>query len=251
MKKDKVLIIPWAIIGINLVLFVIFMSFLWCSFEYPYVESWGLLLQTLLYSTLPALLAAGYILLYRALRKRLKKWMKIVLTGAVTILILFVSLASLHFMLLMASASPIASKTENSNNYLKLDREVEEFSSLGIFPESIPEEAENMQYFYRYREIIEEDFDIYLKISLPEAEFEAEKTRIIQQYPDAEIVERENGEVEYRIAFEHAGSYHYNFASFSETDSTITYTISYSLEGDTVGDIPYFKEIEKTTEQGN
>ena len=122
-KKDKLLIIPWAIIGINLVLFLIFMSFLWCSFEYPYVESWGLLLQTLLYCNLPALLATGYILLYTALRRRLKKWMKISLTASVTILILFVSLASLYLMLLMAKASPVASKTENINNYLKIDRE--------------------------------------------------------------------------------------------------------------------------------
>jgi len=69
--------------------------------------------------------------------------------------------------------------------------------------------------------------------------------RIIQMYPDAEIVKRENGAMEYRIAFEHPGSYYYNFVSFFKMDSTVTYTISYSLEGDTVGDIPYFEEIEK------
>ena len=114
-----------------------------------------------------------------------------------------------------------------------------------MFPEHIPESAENIQYFYRYRHLVEADFDIYLKIKLPEAEFETEKTRIIQQHPDTKIVRNENGGMDYRIKFETVGSYYYEIVSFSDEDFTIEYITSYSLEGDAVGDVPYFKEIRK------
>lgn len=148
-------------------------------------------------------------------------------------------------MLLMGFSSPFSSQTEDINNYLKLDGFVEDFSSHDIFPESISASAENIQYFYRYRNIMEEDFDIYLKLSLSKPEFDAEKMRLMQQYPNAEIVEKENGVIDYRIHFEDQRSYYYEFVSFSQEDLTIEYICSYSLEGDAVGDIPYFEEVRK------
>ena len=245
MEKDKLLIILWAIIGTNLVLFFAFAGLLCFSFEYAYIESWRLLFQLFLYCNIPTALATVYMLLYMAWIRRLKRWIKIISVISLMILIVFSSLFSFRSMLFMPFVSPFASKTENIDNYLKFDSYVEDFTSHDIFPKNIPESAENIQYFYRYRDIIEEDFDIYLKVRLSESDFEAEKMRIMQQYPNVEVVEDEKGVVDYRIRFEQQGSYYYEFVSFSYKDFTVEYISSYSLEGDSVGDIPYFEEVRK------
>lgn len=241
-KKDKLLLIPLIIIAINLLLFFSILGLLFFSFKYPYVENFEALLKIFLYSNIPACLAIVYIPVYLILRRWLKKWMKITLTVIITILIFFTFQFSLRFMLIMGTASPFASQTNDVNNYLKVDRYVEEVSKIDIFPKEIPDAATNVHYFYRYRHIIEADYDVYLKTNLPKEEFQKEKERIVSQYPNVEIVKKENGYVDYRVAFDHPNSYYYNFASFNEADLTVMYTVSYSLEGDTVGDIPYFKE---------
>ena len=245
MKKDKLLVIPWTIVTLNLFLFVGYSTLIWFSFDYPYVEDWGLLLQLLLYCNIPALLAAGYIPLYIFFRRWLKKWMRVTLTCAISALIIFVSLSSFRLLFLMSLTPPFASKTENIDNYLKLDRYFEDGLKDSIFPISIPESATNMHYFYRFRDTVEEDYDIYLRVTLSEVEFQKEKTRIVTNFPEAEIVETESGAVEYRIAYIHQGIYYYNFVSFSEADLTVTYVIAYSLEGESVGNVPYFMEIEE------
>lgn len=245
-KKNKLLIIPIIIIGINLVLFIGVSSLLFCSFKYPYVADWGFLFQMSLYCNIPVLLSIMYIVMYLLIKKWLKKRMKIALTIIITILIMILFFSfSLKNILLMGFASPFGSQTTNINNYLKLDSFVEEFSSYDIFPDRIPESAKNTHYFYRYRRIVEQDFDIYLKVDLPKAEFEAEKARIEKQYPNAKIIEKNNESVEYQISYEETGNYYYKFVSFSEKNLTVEYVTSYSLEGYSVGDIPYFKELEE------
>lgn len=69
---------------------------------------------------------------------------------------------------------PLESRTGNIENYLEVDNEVQEFHSVytSFFPDKIPEQAENIEYFYSYKEgIFSERIQMIASWSLPKEEY--------------------------------------------------------------------------------
>lgn len=232
MTKRNILSIILLIIAVINLYFVILQFF---SFRYINVYDWGYLIILLLFAALPSILSGVCVAISRFAKKAI-----IIVLCVLIALSVPVSMWSMFF---WKFCPPLYSQTDDINNYLKTDKYVEEYSSLEIFPDEIPISAHNTEYFYRYRHMVEADYDVYLKLNLSKSDFDAERNRIKAEYPDAEIVDMKNSTEEYRVEYKHNRSYSYKLAVFSESDYSVVYTVSYSLEGDTVGDVPYFKEI--------
>lgn len=231
MIKRNILCVFLSIIAVINLYFIVLQFF---SFRYTNVYSWGYLIILLLFAALPSILSGVCVAISRSAKKYV--------IALVCVLIVFSIPVSMWSMFFWKFCPPLYSQTDDINNYLKTDKYVEECSPLGIFPDEIPASARNTEYFYRYRHMVEADYDIYLKLNLSKSDFDAERNRIKAEYPDAEIVDMKNSTEEYRVVYEHNMSYSYKLAIFNESDYSVVYTVSYSLEGDTVGDVPYFKE---------
>ncbi|MDR1003115.1 MAG: hypothetical protein LBL82_07600 [Oscillospiraceae bacterium] len=232
MKKERTgTTLYWGIIIVNLTLFVSGISLMIFHFnKYAHVNNWKAFLIGCVVATLPAILSGIYLVFRIALEHTC-------FIKALIFIIMPFSLASMLFIGFIFN-----SQTSDIKNYLQFDDTVELVSDYEFFPEKIPESAENTEYFYRYVDFWW-SYDIYLKVKLSESDFEEEKLRIGKQYPEAEIVNN-NGAIEYRIKY-YDGDYFYKFVSFSEQDLTVTYICSYSVEGYSGGDTPYFEEIAK------
>ena len=172
----------------------------------------------------------------------------IVSTSIASVMVVAISLfLSAFLMLMFVFSDTFGSRTENVSDYLVLDKIVERYykgseNYVGDFvPERIPSSASNTHYRYHIKRF--DHYDLYLKISLPVSEFEAEKERIGQQYPDAEILETEDGVIEYRIGYYDFHAYSYKLVFFSHEELTIEYVHASSKKGVNEGDIPYFQEI--------
>lgn len=232
MIKRNILSAILLIIAVINLTFVILQCF---SFRYPNVYSFVYFTILFLLASLTAILSITGVFISIFAKKYI-----IALVCVLIVLSIPVSVCSIYF---WRYCPPLYSQTDDINNYLKTDKYVEEFSSLDIFPDEIPKSARNTEYFYRYRHFLEADYDIYLKLNLSKSDFDAERNRIKAEYPDVEIVDMKNSTEEYRVEYEHNRSYSYKLAIFNESHYSVVYTASYSLEGDTVGDVPYFKEI--------
>jgi len=235
-RQRKYLILPLIFIGVNLSLYIYVAMRVCFSFKYPYVSNWWDLIVWSLFCTLPTILA----IIYLPLKRWFRKWMRIV--GAAILLAIFPF--SFMGIGLTGFICPFSSQTSDINHYLIADDYPEKYGKSNIFPQEIPQSARNVEYFYRFRNSIEADFDIYLKIELSEPDFTAELTRIQTQFPDAQMVENEDGTIEYRIRYhEDPGYYSYEFVTFSLMDLTATYIEAYTIDDGEGAVLPYFKEI--------
>ena len=241
--------LPLRIIsGISIVLHYGLMLLMSLYYKYPYVERWNCLLIFFFLGIIPAALPLAFTRLFGLIHRKLSSWKRVITLTASTVVIATISLfLSLLLMLMFLFSDTFGSRTENVSDYLVLDKMVERYYKgsekyVGdIFPESIPSSASNIHYRYQIKRF--DHYDLYLKITLSVSEFEAEKERIGQQYPEAEILETEDGVIEYRIDYYNFRAYSYEIIIFSREDLTVEYIDAYSKKGVSEGDIPYFQEI--------
>ena len=258
MKKIAKFQIPMLIIMVVSLLFyygVLVKFFL--DFRYPSIQDWGSVFGAVLVGVIPAALPFAFTLLFEHIYYKLDKWKMVMSISLASVVVAAISLSiNFVFILLLTFATPFGSQTDNISNYLVLDSGVKDYDKNAdkyyvgdIFPEEIHEEAICLQYFYRFQP--GEHYDLYLKLFLPMVDFEAEKSCIAQQYPEAEIVEIEKGLQEYRILYYSFGGYSYKIVAFSHEDLTIEYIDSYSRKEEREGNVPYFVEYRrKLIEEG-
>lgn len=144
-------------------------------------------------------------------------------------------------------ASPFYSETENPEKYLQLDGYVEKHHKEaidGLFPASIPETAadgndgcgytypETTQYYYRFANVVEEDFEIIAQWQLPEQEYAAEKERLRAWQMPAVRTERGNWTCWYFCDTDETqtAGYFYQIFAFDDDTRMVRYIIACSLE---------------------
>lgn len=78
---------------------------------------------------------------------------------------------------------PYCSSTENINNYMVMDRDIDpeaEDISKKLFPAEIPGSASNISYrYYKYSSILEDSFHLSLGEVLPDAFYKEERERLL------------------------------------------------------------------------
>lgn len=139
------------------------------------------------------------------------------------------------------------SQTEDANNYLQVDHGVRYWNEdiYRLFPSAIPDSVidkysyyapeyhNSVKYFYRYNNIVEEDFDIVAEWQLPDDEFKAEKERALEDI--GEITHQSikgDWNCIYYDDFDETKKemYYFKIFAYNERTKTVRYIISYSLE---------------------
>lgn len=172
MTKRNILSVILLIITVINLYFVILQFF---SFRYPNVYDWGYLIILLLFAALPSILSWVCAAISRFAKKSIIIVLCVLIAASVPL--------SMWSMFFWEFCPPLFSQTQDVNNYLKTDKYVEDVASLEIFPDEIPKSAHKIEYFYRYRHIVEADYDVYLKLNLSKSDFDAEKNALRQHIP--------------------------------------------------------------------
>ncbi len=171
-------------------------------------------------------------------------------------------------------AGTTASKTENVDNYLLLDKYVEEQIYVeeqtdGPFPRNIPVGAENVKYYYRYYSgFLEYEFDIFAEWKLSDWGFKDEvesnlfyfekvpvhldtkdgtltyelqlKKREIIEKGDWKLIYYKNSDIDRKWTSDEGG-YYISIFAYNEKNSTVRYIVSSSDYG---GYAPYYVSLE-------
>lgn len=129
------------------------------------------------------------VLLFGVLSVRRKK--ELIEAFAIIFAVLSALLYCAHIFLSLFFLPPIMSDTTNKDNYLVLDNDMALLYDdiVGVIPESIPENATNVVYKYRYEPWA--NGCIYVYWELPEDEYEAFKNETMQK--DGVITEDSRG----------------------------------------------------------
>jgi len=209
------------------------------TYKYPVVFSFRVFLVMSFICLLPAVIA----LISIRVRNKVGFWIRILLTTVTLFAVLF---DAPFMMFARYTALPFGSRTYDSANYMVFDGQFSRDFPTDHFPDRIPESATDVQYAYQYsRGIgIGSVNDLCLRITLPGRDFDEERLRIQAQYPDAEVIERENGITIYQLGLlEESPQYRYSFVAFSESDRTITYVKSLIINSYQNKSTPYFKKV--------
>ena len=136
------------------------------------------------YIIMPVLLILPiFSLLYSLLSDRLfdgKKAIDIIMTVLAVMCFLYTLVFTFGFRIVTTMLYPMASYTENADNYLQIEDEFVETDQRYIdefFPSSIPESAENVKYCY-YGSLYG-DYFIAASWELPENEYVSLKTKVL------------------------------------------------------------------------
>lgn len=238
MKKiNKYVIINLIFICANIFFLVLIAGRSWFSFKFPKTNAHFSDFSPCLFFFVPSYISLiGLIISEKA--KTLKKTL-LIITG-------FSFVVLLPAMFFFGAFTPFFSQTENINNYLKVDNQVEKYD-YSYFPGEIPANATNIKYFYRFRNNWEIDFDIMSQWDLPENDYTMEKERISKEYPEAEIVQnRQHPDfIDYRINYQRSTGYQYEFVSFSDKTRTIRYICAGTVNNGGGSIKPYFIESDE------
>lgn len=188
-------------------------------------------------------------------KKSVRNFTSAVIPFLIVLLLVFSSVFS--YLALLGGAY---SETTNHNKYLNVDTWVEEEYGekiLTVFPEKIPDSAEenSVKYFYKHTYIIDPDFDIAAEWILPDEEYEKAKS---------EITGKENHSVKigdwnclYVINEEYDGgkrffnlfkknwtddSYFIVFAAFNDKEKAVRYIASFAVDSYPEG--PYYLSLD-------
>jgi len=238
-KDDEkaALILSVSVIVTNVVAYLLLIFFRINDYIYPHLFSPSELFQQSIGFFWPALVAMVLFLLRKTTRRSVE---------VIAFIMLFFAApySGLCFLVTDKYSLPFGSLTQDSSHYMELDLWASNYYPLDYFPKSIPESATDIHYCYRLCRDIDPVYDVYLKITLPEDDFNYELQRIQALYLDAEVMERSNGIVVYQIELiRRYDCSRYFFVSFCASDRTVTYVLS-SISYDNQGDFtPYFKEI--------
>ncbi len=133
---------------------------------------------------LPAILFTAFFTLPRMRKEKLRKILKVLL-----ILLLIPSVIASIFVFI--PGYPSLSKTTEPKNYLVTDGGVYEQSEYyGLFPGKIPASAQDIK--YEYKKVDSRSWCIGAQWTLPEAEYEQEKARILSLCSKHSMVEIKN-----------------------------------------------------------
>lgn len=148
---------------------------------------------------------------------------------------------SFIFTVFMGIMTPCGSKTEDLKNYLVFDKNSIVISN-GMFPEKIPDKAENIKYYYNF--VGEPDIvnEVYAEWRLPRDEYEAEKKRLREKFSMKNSEQIANYVLIY-ISDEDKTDYDYNFYAYNDTSFTIRYVSSYIQNIDVNGIEPYYATL--------
>lgn len=153
---------------------------------------------------------------------------------------------SFVFTIAFSVMPPCASETNKRENYLVFDEDCPAYyiPYKGMFPKQIPSAAENVQYYYTYRNYPDLSYDIFAQWTLPRAEYNAEKTRMIELFPDAVVEETGDFNVVYVSDEKKTTLDHVAFA-FNDKTFTFRYMVSYIENVDVNGLEPYYERLSR------
>lgn len=194
-------------------------------FRYPVIEWWILLIG--LFFLLPSIAA----LAISRIKFRFKK--------IVFVLLFILCFVFNGFNVLTFGFCITESHTENPKNYRKIDYAYpidENYAYEDLFPEEIPDKAEDEVYYYRYLNIFDPIYDVYAEWTLPANEYSREVDRVSNLF---DAVLKNNGG-RYKLDKAEKGDYsclilYDGEEPFVETEHIYTYLIfAYNDESNTV-----------------
>lgn len=224
------------------------------------------------YSTvlLPTLIYLGWILAFAlsvillkfnsrkyliSAKKSVRHFTSAVIPFIIVLLLVFSSVFS--YLALLGGAH---SETANPNKYLNVDTWIEEEyieKILTVFPEKIPDSAEenSVKYFYRHTYILDPDFDIAAEWILPAEEYEKAKSEItgkenhsvkIGDWNCLYVINQDyyDGKRFFNLFKKNwtDDSYFIVFAAFNDKENAVRYIASYAIDSYTDG--PYYLSLE-------
>lgn len=168
--------------------------------------------------------------------------------------------------LYMVQMAPVVySETDTPDNYMVLGTGMQSTANylLLMFPQHIPEQAytegsnwysedrypETTQYYYRYADFVDEDFDIFAQWVLPEDAFHEEVQRVQENLEDRTVYERQWGDwICLSLTeedFEEVADYYYHyFFAYNENTNMVRYIYSYCQGGGGTYATPYFLSLD-------
>ncbi len=187
------------------------------------------------------------------------------LIGAWAVLIISIFMGSFPFTYLFPEYH---SETDNLDNYLEVDGYVSFYYGdiYELFPSTVADSAmiqgaegpegykDTAKYYYRYRDDLGDDFDVYAEWQLPEGEpyvqnMENEKAKAKKKFPELTHQEEQKGDwtlIYYGDEEEIQGNdYFYRIFAYNDKTNTVRYIISFSANkpGGYVPE-PYFIGLE-------
>ncbi|HZJ77683.1 MAG TPA: hypothetical protein VFD52_02620 [Clostridia bacterium] len=162
------------------------------------------------------------------------------------LLVVLISFGSVLPSFLFVYASPIESLTTDISNYLVTEDINRHYidKAGSIFPQEIPKDAKNKEYYYNYSNCVSPRMDIYASWELTKAYYNSEKDSIFAGFPDAVIQEKDGLGRVYIIDEFGLGSYEYLVFMFNDSTQTIAYAYSYAADTADGTYTPYFWSIE-------
>ena len=191
-KIIKMINILCIILNIAFIIGGIVFMFSAYSYNYPQISSISKYLIILLLCVSPAILGIIKLL---TLKKMKRYVVRIVSNILMQCIFLFLGIVSAICIFIIMP--PLESKTDNLQNYLVVDKEVEVFSSVyaSVFPTVIPEQATNSKYLYlRKQSFLSEETTITASWTLPQEYYNDTKSNILDSHY-VDIVDNNNWEI--------------------------------------------------------
>lgn len=227
--------------GAWLIMFLIEISFYIKEFDFLYFQADEVGLFRLSLHFIAFLLPLTlFIINKKSYKNKTEKQKQLRLKASSAICWLLLPLVQLMFfnMIFSVIAPSVHSQTENPEDYVKIT------IYHKLFPYRIPREAENVEFFYRYRNAIDSDSDFLAQWSLPDEEYEAAKKEALN-YTGEITFQRIKGDwkciyfEDYEENSDHTLFYYVIFAYNDETN-TVRYIYSSSQWGHT----PYYLTVD-------
>lgn len=185
--------------------------------KYPHITLGAQYLPIMLFSILPSILA----IIQLCLLKRMKHYIfrmvsNIFLQG------LFLVLGFVSVICLFVLVPPLESMTDAAENYLIVDKEIEKFNPVftAFFPDAIPEQANNIEYYYRQKKgLFSEEITITATWVLPVKEYEETKNTIRNEHYVEEIEKNKWSVIVKGIHYPEKATLHFIYDDNSRTVS--------------------------------
>lgn len=157
-------------------------------------------------------------------------------------LLVFCVLLSFVFTAAFSVSPPCGSFTDDEKNYLCFEQTSPAYalSSSSLFLKNIPENAENTDYVYQFYNYPDTRYDIFVSWSLPRDEYEKEKKRLLESYPN--VTSEIFGNFDFFfICNEKKSTLDYMAFAFNDKNFTVRYMASYIENVDINSLSPYYE----------
>ena len=219
----------------NIAFFILLNIKLHKAYKYFTVLSYTKIIVFSILVLLPAFVSL-FSILYITFKKTFKKPFIVLLVISIII--------SFAFSIAMNNLPAYGSCTSDKNNYLKFDAlcPLSDISYSDLLLPSIPEKAENTVYFYDFYLNPDTRYDVFLQITLPRAEYEKEKSRLLLNYPNVAIESYGNFDIAF-ISDENKTKLDEAGFGYSDEYLTIRYFISFIDNVDINNFVAYYKKL--------